>query len=276
MSFDPEAVRAFEQAGWERAAATYEASFATATRCFVDALLDAAGIAAGGRSPPARVLDVATGSGVVAHAASQRGTIVHGLDFSPAMLAVASARHAGIIFDQGDAEALPYADGMFDAVVSNFGVHHVPRPVLALREAFRVLRPGGRIAFSIWAAPARNIAWKLLFDAVTRHGNPAASNAPAPGGGFSMAADCEAVLCTAGFSAVSIAEQQAVWRHAGGAALVAALRGGTARMAAMIAAQDTAAMPAIIAAIDAAATPYRDGAGIAVPIAALIASAVKE
>ena len=57
-----------------------------------------------------------------------------GLDFSSAMLAVASRGRGGAIrFDEGDAEALPDGDDAFDAVVSNFGIHHVPRPALALR-----------------------------------------------------------------------------------------------------------------------------------------------
>src|ERR1700710_777232 len=153
---DFEAIRAFEHAGWERAAGGYEASFATATRQFIPALLDAAAVGAG-RS----VLDVACGPGFVAAGAAERRAEVRGLDFSAAMLAVARDRHPGLVFDQGDAEALPYPDACFDAVVSNFGIHHVPRPILALRQAHRVLRSGGLLAFTIWAAPSENIAWKL-------------------------------------------------------------------------------------------------------------------
>ena len=114
---DAEAIRTFEHVGWERAAVGYEAAFATATRQFIPALLDAAGVGAG-RS----VLDVACGPGFVAAGAAERGAVARGLDFSAAMLGVARARHPGIAFDQGDAEVLPYADGEFDAVVSNFGI----------------------------------------------------------------------------------------------------------------------------------------------------------
>jgi ubiquinone/menaquinone biosynthesis C-methylase UbiE len=167
---DSEAIRAFEHAGWERAANRYEASFATATRQFIPALLDAAEVA-----PGQSVLDVACGPGFVAAGAAERGANPRGLDFSAAMLAVARGLHPAIAFDQGDAEALPYAEGVFDAVVSNFGIHHVPRPIVALRGAHRVLRPGGALAFTIWAAPAENIAWKLVFDAIRRCGDAAAS-----------------------------------------------------------------------------------------------------
>src|SRR5438045_1363155 len=81
MSFDPEAVRAFEHAGWQEAAAEYEATFAQATAPFVEALLDAAGTGAG-----MKLLDVCCGTGIVTAAAAARGASVVGIDFSPAML----------------------------------------------------------------------------------------------------------------------------------------------------------------------------------------------
>ncbi len=270
MSFDPEVVRAFEHSRWERAAAAYEATFAGATRPFIDPLLDAARVGRG-----VRLLDIACGPGFVASSARVRGAAATGLDFSPAMLAVARIRDAAIRFDRGDAEALPYQDGEFDAVVSNFGIHHVPRPALALREAHRVLRCRGRVAFSFWAGSSENIAWKLLFDAIARHGDPAASHAPPPGGGFGSTAQCADALCEVGFVDCATELVRATWRHADARALVASLRAGTARMAAMIEAQRPAAMPAIIDDIDASAKRFRDADGIDVPIAAVIASGVK-
>ena len=270
MPFDPEAVRAFERAGWERAAAGYQSSFATVTRLFIDPLLEDARI-----GPGMNVLDIACGTGLVAARVAAHGARVVGLDFSKAMLALARARHPAIAFDEGDAEALPYADDTFDAVVSNFGIHHVPRPPLALREAYRVLRGGGRVAFTVWADPAENVAWKLLFDALARHGDPAAANAPAPGGGLGSPGHCIDALRQAGFVAMEPRLLRRTWHHAGAADLVAALRAGTARMAAMISAQDAASMPAIVADIERNAVPYRRADGIAVPVAAFVAAGVK-
>ncbi|HEX4365267.1 MAG TPA: methyltransferase domain-containing protein [Rhodopila sp.] len=263
---DDDAIRAFEHAGWERAAGGYEASFATATRGFIPALLDAAGVGAG-----QSVLDVACGPGFVAAGAAERGAAVRGLDFSAAMLGVARTRHPGIVFDQGDAEALPYPVGQFDAVVSNFGIHHVPRPIEALRQAHRVLRPGGCLAFTIWAAPSENIAWKLVFDAIRLMGDMTASRAPAPGGGFGTPADCAAALEQADFTGIGSRRLTGLWRQADGRALLDALRAGTARMAALIEAQPIAAIPGIVAAIDRAAAEYRDDDGLAIPIAAFVA-----
>jgi SAM-dependent methyltransferase len=273
MPFDPDAVREFERAGWNRAAAAYEASFATATRQFIAPLLDAAAIGAG-----VRVLDLCCGPGFVGAAARQRGAIVSGLDFSAAMLTEARARFPAIAFDFGDAEAPPYGDACFDAVVSNFGIHHVPRPALALAGVHRILRPGKKFAFSIWAGHDENIAWKLVFDAIGRHGNLGASAAPAPGGGFATAVDCGRALEAAGFVGIATSLVRGRWRHPDAASLLAALRAGTARMAAMIDAQPDVAMPAILSALEEAAAAWRvsgpDG-GLSVPIACVVASGTR-
>lgn len=113
------------------------------------ALVKFAGVRAG-----ATVLDVACGTGVVAVTAARAGAIVRGLDLTPALLE--RARHNAALaaveieFREGDAEALPYAEGSFDMVLSQFGHMFAPRPQVAVAEMLRVLKPGGRIAFSTW------------------------------------------------------------------------------------------------------------------------------
>jgi len=101
-----------------------------------------------------KVLDVACGTGVVAVTAMRAGAKVKALDLSPVLLERArwNAKTAGadIEFTEGDAEALPYPDASFDVVFSQFGHMFAPRPEVAVAEMLRVLRPGGRIAFSTW------------------------------------------------------------------------------------------------------------------------------
>jgi len=100
------------------------------------------------------VLDVACGTGVVAVTAARRGATVSGLDLSPVLLERAryNADLAGVTVDfaEGDAEALAYPDASFDVVLSQFGHIFAPRPQVALSEMLRVLKVGGRLAFSSW------------------------------------------------------------------------------------------------------------------------------
>lgn len=100
------------------------------------------------------VLDVACGTGVVSITAAGRGAKVRGLDLSPVLLGDAR-RNAAVVnaqieFLEGDVEQLPYADATFDVVLSQFGHMFAPRPEIAIAEMLRVLKPGGRIAFSTW------------------------------------------------------------------------------------------------------------------------------
>jgi SAM-dependent methyltransferase len=98
------------------------------------------------------VLDVACGTGNAAIPAAQAGAKVTGLDLTPAMLAKARERAAGLEIEwvEGDAEALPWPSGRFDVVLSTFGCMFAPRHEVVADEIARVLRPDGRIGLCTW------------------------------------------------------------------------------------------------------------------------------
>src|SRR5262245_65556772 len=157
----------FEQAGWERAAEYYVDAFAPLTRQTAEPLLDAVGARAG-----TRLLDVACGPGFITAAAATRGATVTGLDFAAAMIAFAQRMHPAVSFRIGDAQNLPFDEASLDAVVMNFGLLHLARPDQAIADARRVLVPGGRYAFTIWAGPEAAVGFGMVLKAVETFGRP--------------------------------------------------------------------------------------------------------
>lgn len=119
---------------------------------------------------PHDILETAAGTGVVTDALHRALPDAHivATDLNPAMLEVATKRLKSdkVRFQAVDAQDLPFDDDSFDLVVCQFGVMFYPDKVAGNREAFRVLRPGGRYLLVIWDALDRNVASKAIHDAV--------------------------------------------------------------------------------------------------------------
>lgn len=119
-------------------------------------------VAAANLQPGERVLDVACGTGVLALAAAAcvgANGAVAGLDANPGMLAVAARLAPDIDWRQGLAEALPYPDQAFEAVISQFGLMFFGDKRRALDEMLRVLVPGGHLAVAVWDSLANTPAY---------------------------------------------------------------------------------------------------------------------
>lgn len=105
--------------------------------------------------PGERVLDIATGTGITAIAARERGAQVTGVDLTPELLAVARQKAEAegfrdIEFREGDAESLPFENATFDVVLSTCGHMFAPDQTKVAAELARVTRPGGRVVFLAW------------------------------------------------------------------------------------------------------------------------------
>jgi demethylmenaquinone methyltransferase/2-methoxy-6-polyprenyl-1,4-benzoquinol methylase len=117
--------------------------------------------------PGTRALDVATGTGDLAVELASRGAEVVGMDFSERMLELARAKAPGLTFEAGDAQALAYPDGSFDAATVGFGARNFGDLRLGLSEMARVVRPGGRVVVLEITTPTRpplSTFFRLWFD----------------------------------------------------------------------------------------------------------------
>jgi demethylmenaquinone methyltransferase / 2-methoxy-6-polyprenyl-1,4-benzoquinol methylase len=117
--------------------------------------------------PGSRVLDVATGTGDLAVELSARGAEVVGMDFSERMLELAREKAPGIAFEAGDAQALTYADGSFDAATVGFGARNFGDLAGGLREMARVVKPGGKVVVLEITTPTKpplSTFFSLWFD----------------------------------------------------------------------------------------------------------------
>ncbi len=127
-------------------------------------------LAAAGVGPGDRVLDVACGTGVLARAAADRvgSERVVGIDVNDGMLAVARAAAPTIEWRCGPAEALPFGDGTFDRVVSQFGLMFFDDRSKAISEMLRVAKPDGAVAVAVWgsleATPGYAVVTEILTD----------------------------------------------------------------------------------------------------------------
>ena len=153
----------WERSAWETRATPYAESLTDLTGGAVEALLDAAAV-----GPGTRVLDVATGPGVVALAARRRGAHVTAVDQAEAMVRL--ARESGLDARQARAEDLPFEDRAFDAVVGGFLLNHLARPEAGVAQLARVCR--GRLALSVWDRPEANPALGLFGPVVESFGIP--------------------------------------------------------------------------------------------------------
>jgi SAM-dependent methyltransferase len=265
---DADAFNAFEADGWERQAPTYDHFFGRLTSRLVDPLLDAADVA-----PGKRVLDVATGPGYAAAKATERGASVVGVDIAPAMIQLARQRHPDIEFGQADAEALPFEDGSFDAVISNFVVPHLGRPEHAVNEFVRVLNDGGRLSLTTWDLPERMRLLGVFLDAFTEAGATPPDDLPVGPPFFRYAVDEQFAALLGGNRLTGIEVRTIGFSHRVASAddLWSGMLTGTVRTSAFLLGQPEQTRREIRAAFDRQVLEYQRGDRLELPVSVKLA-----
>jgi len=266
---DVERLRNFERQGHDALATSYHAFFAGVTALATNVLLDAVHLHAG-----TRVLDVATGPGALAAAAANRGARAIGIDLSPQMIALARQLHPAIDFREADVEHLPFPDDAFDAVVCAFGIGHFPRPEVALAESLRTLAPGGNVAFSWWADPARQRVQGIFRDAIAEVGISMPPDVPAGHNvhRFSNTEELLRLLEGAGLIEVAVTEHSTTYLVPDTETLWQGGLGSLLLTGAAIRHQDQATQKRVRIAFERCANVYKSANGLNVPIAFKIGS----
>jgi SAM-dependent methyltransferase len=269
---DADSFNAFEAAGWEAQVAGYEEFFVPITTRLVGPLLDATEVGGG-----ERVLDVASGPGHVAAGAAERGASVVGVDIAEGMLSLARRLHPELEFRRGDAEALPFPDGSFDAVVANFLMLHVGRPEQVVAEFARVLVPGGRLALTVWDVPGRARVLGVLLDAVAAAGASPPPDIPVGPPFFRFADDEEfgALLRGRRLEDVVVRTIEFSHRETSAEPLWQGLLGGTVRSAALIRGQSRDMQQRIRAEFDRVVRRHEVDGGLELPVSVKLASGRK-
>jgi SAM-dependent methyltransferase len=263
----------FEQEGWARVANKYDSVWSTSTRQFIPPLLEAAEVAEN-----VSLLDVGCGPGYVSAAAAERGASPTGLDFSSEMIAIAQKMFPRMPFREGDAQNLPFPDDSFDRVVANFALLHVAQPERACAEACRVLKPGGKFGFTVWAPAAESPYARIIDDAIAAHANMEVDLPEGPPHHLYAGREesCLA-LERAGFNGASLTYRLHTiqWTVPTARFVFDAERHAGVRTAGLLTRQTPENLRAIQSAIENAVHPFAKGDGFTIPKAAYIIAVSK-
>src|SRR5579863_7439237 len=273
----------FEKQAWEASASPYHQLIGPFTCKIADILLSA--VEHDGQ--PTSLLDLATGPGYLANMATKYGySEVTGIDFSEEMISIAKLNQLAsnssksgsksVKFKVGDAEQLEEVDNFFDSVTMNFGILHLARPNKAIGEAYRVLKPGGKFGYTVWAKPEQNPGFKLLLDAIDTFIDKTLTIPEGPAFFyFSDGSNSNNALKNAGFIDVNIQKINLEWVVESSDGFFNAFFKGGARIGGLLRLQTETTLNSIRNKIKIDSKPYKNGDKLHIPICVMVVVGTK-
>jgi SAM-dependent methyltransferase len=271
-SMSTQSFHSLEHAGWQAKADNYDELFAAITNQAIVPILSTFG-----DLYQKRLLDVACGTGHIAGQAGERGALSEGIDFAATMIAKAKSNYPRVIFLEGNAEELPYAAEQFDAVSCGFGLLHLENPDRAIRDAWRVLKPGGRYTFTVWCSPEQGGKFfDLVMGAIKEHGTLDVPLPPAPPiFRFADRNQCTKALTEAGFSPPSFEVLPLKWQTSDAHDVLDLIYKSIVRVPMLLMAQTDAARESIHQAIFVGSEKYRQSDALIFAFPALMVTAAR-
>ncbi|MEM8795525.1 MAG: methyltransferase domain-containing protein [Pseudomonadota bacterium] len=264
-----EEFRRKEREGWGAKAGRYADHTALITTQAIPALLKAVRVRAG-----SDVLDICTGPGYAAGAANAICAHATGIDFAPQMVRAARTNFPNCTFFEGDALDLDFQDATFDAAVCPFGLFHVTEPSRAISEAYRVLRPRGRYAFSQWCAPDESAFFQITMGTIAKFADMSLAD-PAPNAFYLADRQVSAELMhSAGFTDVEFQEIPSVY-HAPKGDFFDNIMQLTVRGAMIVEMQSDEVVRRIKNEMNQIAADYETEEGIVIPVPSIVVSGRK-
>lgn len=245
----------FERSGWAARGSGYASGFGAYTARCVPALLDAVEPCVG-----RLLIDVGTGPGIAALAASVRGAQVVGIDESAAMLHEAKRRLPLLVRARG--QQLPLRTAVADIVIGNCVVNHLPDPAAGVMELARVLRPGGRLALTAWDLAGGNQATGVIGRAIKGAGVRPPATPSNPFAAHADPAAFGALLAAAGLADVRV-EPVSFTHVVSPGPWWEAIRSGTVTTNGQLSALDVASLDRVRTAYEDLVSEYLDADGLA-------------